>query len=217
MRFAAFLINAIVRGNQVGVFHQPGRVTGLANCAQQTSHLHQGFPRNQRDILHFELRAPHWIEHPLGELYTPVPQLILERAVAGYLSVPLPSTMHNNAPPTPCVPRVVDRQGLVFVGSLSTCSITRIAHTNRWTTIRSFQPTTIHRTGTGWSWMSDLAACYAATVARPDGLAPRDRLIADFGPSHRSVNSAGTNDHSLVIYESELANSRQDVLGAIYG
>ena len=65
--------------------------------------------------------------------------------------------------------------------------------------------------------MSDLAACYAATVARPDGLAPRDRLIADFGPSHRSVNSAGTNDHSLVIYESELANSRQDVLGAIYG
>ncbi len=49
--------------------------------------------------------------------------------------------------------------------------------------------------------MSDLADCCAATAARPDGLAPRDKLAAEFDPSHRSAYSAETDDQSLVIGE----------------
>ncbi|MFT6080374.1 MAG: hypothetical protein ACJAQZ_002435 [Planctomycetota bacterium] len=47
----------------------------------------------------------------------------------------------------------------------------------------------------------------AATVDRPDGLGPRDRLIARDESRHRSVNSAETATNSLVIDESELFNS----------
>ena len=65
--------------------------------------------------------------------------------------------------------------------------------------------------------MSDLADCYAATAVRPDGLAPRDKLVGDTEPSHRSGNSAQTVNDSLVIDQSELANSRQNVLGSITG
>ena len=65
--------------------------------------------------------------------------------------------------------------------------------------------------------MSDLADCYAATVARPDGQGPRDRLVSDCEPSHRSANSAETADHSLVIDDFELVNSTQDRLGPING
>jgi len=56
--------------------------------------------------------------------------------------------------------------------------------------------------------MSDLADCYAATVARPDGQGPRDRLVSDCEPSHRSANSAETADHSLVIGDFGVTNSR---------
>ena len=69
----------------------------------------------------------------------------------------------------------------------------------------------------GTSRMSDSAGCYAATVARPDGLGPRDKLIAEFEPSHRSVNSAQTSNRSLVISEFEATNSVSNGLGAISG
>jgi hypothetical protein len=65
--------------------------------------------------------------------------------------------------------------------------------------------------------MGDSADCYAATVALPDGLGPRDKLAVDTSPSHRSASSAQTNDHSLVIGALELANSVSSRLGAISG
>jgi len=65
--------------------------------------------------------------------------------------------------------------------------------------------------------MSDSADCYAVTAARPDGLAPRDRLVAEFESRDRSANSAETNDQSLVIGELEATNSRQNRLGALFG
>jgi hypothetical protein len=65
--------------------------------------------------------------------------------------------------------------------------------------------------------MSDLAGCYAAIAARPDGQAPRATLIADTEPRYRSANSAQTVNDSLVIGVIELANSRPNRLGAIYG
>jgi hypothetical protein len=43
------------------------------------------------------------------------------------------------------------------------------------------------------------------------------KLVADLGASHRSVNSAEANNCSLVIDESELANSTQNRLGPISG
>ena len=55
--------------------------------------------------------------------------------------------------------------------------------------------------------MSDLAVCYAATAARPDGLVPRDKLVAHIESRHRSAYSAQTSDHSLVTDELESANS----------
>ena len=65
--------------------------------------------------------------------------------------------------------------------------------------------------------MSDLAVCYAATVARPDGLGPRDKLVADFDPRHRSADWAEHVIGSLVIGEFEATNSRPNGLGAVYG
>jgi hypothetical protein len=65
--------------------------------------------------------------------------------------------------------------------------------------------------------MSDLADCYAATAVLPDGLAPRDRLVAEFESRGRSANSAETNDQSLVLGELEATNSPQDGLGPING
>jgi hypothetical protein len=65
--------------------------------------------------------------------------------------------------------------------------------------------------------MSDSADCFAATAARPDGLTPRDRLVADFEPSHRSVNSAAVANYSLVIDGFGMANSTQNRLGAVFG
>jgi hypothetical protein len=59
---------------------------------------------------------------------------------------------------------------------------------------------------TGWSLMNDLADCYAATAARPDGLAPRDKLVADFEPSHRSVYSAQLTAALLVVDDVEATN-----------
>ncbi|MFT7537153.1 MAG: hypothetical protein ACI85K_003109 [Hyphomicrobiaceae bacterium] len=47
--------------------------------------------------------------------------------------------------------------------------------------------------------MSDSAECYAATVARPDGLDLADKLVADTETRHRSACSAQTADYSLVI------------------
>jgi hypothetical protein len=44
-----------------------------------------------------------------------------------------------------------------------------------------------------------------------------DKLVADVESRHRSANSAETANCSLVIDESELANSMQGVLGAICG
>ncbi len=65
--------------------------------------------------------------------------------------------------------------------------------------------------------MSDSAGCYAAIAARPDGLGPRDKLIAATETQDRSANTAQTTGQSLVINESELANSTQYRLGAING
>ena len=44
-----------------------------------------------------------------------------------------------------------------------------------------------------------------------------DRLVGDFEPSHRSANSAETGSYSLVIDESELANSRRNGVDAVSG
>ncbi|MGK0353848.1 MAG: hypothetical protein ACJAYX_004546 [Planctomycetota bacterium] len=65
--------------------------------------------------------------------------------------------------------------------------------------------------------MSDLADCYAGTVVRPDGLCFADIRKHVFGPGHRSRFSARTSHHSLVIDESELANSTKYGLGSISG
>lgn len=65
--------------------------------------------------------------------------------------------------------------------------------------------------------LSGSAGCYAAPVARPDGLGPRDRLVADIEPSYRSANSAETVSNSLIIDKSELANSAKNGLGATNG
>lgn len=62
-----------------------------------------------------------------------------------------------------------------------------------------------------------LARPLRATAVRPDDLVPRDELVADFEPSHRSVCPADTATNSLVIDESELANSMSNGLGAISG
>ena len=72
-----------------------------------------------------------------------------------------------------------------------------------------------HRMATGWSLISDSADCYAATAARPDGLTPRDKLVADTETSHRSACSAQTDNHSLVIDDFEATNSRPNRLGAV--
>jgi len=42
-------------------------------------------------------------------------------------------------------------------------------------------------------------------------------VVADFEPSHRSANSAKTDNDSLVIVELELANSMQNRLGRVSG
>ena len=60
--------------------------------------------------------------------------------------------------------------------------------------------------------MSDSAVCFAATVARPDGPAPRDRLVAITESRPRFARSAETDNNSLVIGVSELANSTQNRL-----
>jgi hypothetical protein len=65
--------------------------------------------------------------------------------------------------------------------------------------------------------MSDSADCFAATVARPDGLDPRDRVITQHESRHRSGNSAQTATHSLVIDEFEAINSRQNRTGRVSG
>jgi hypothetical protein len=69
---------------------------------------------------------------------------------------------------------------------------------------------------TRWSLMGDLAVCYAATVVRPDGLGPLDKLVADFESRHRSANSAETHDQPLVIGVFRMANSRQNRVGGKY-
>jgi hypothetical protein len=61
------------------------------------------------------------------------------------------------------------------------------------------------------------AGCYAVTVARPDGLGPRDKLVARYESRHRSRNSAETDKHSLVISVIELANSTPNSLGLVSG
>ena len=61
------------------------------------------------------------------------------------------------------------------------------------------------------------AGCFAATAVRPDGQGPRDKLVAEFEPSHRSVYSAETDDRSLVIGELEATNSRSNRLGRVCG
>jgi hypothetical protein len=43
------------------------------------------------------------------------------------------------------------------------------------------------------------------------------RMVTDTESRHRSVNSAQTSEHSLVISEPESTDSRPNVLGAIYG
>jgi hypothetical protein len=66
--------------------------------------------------------------------------------------------------------------------------------------------------------MSDSADCYAATAAR--GLTAWvlvNRLVAITESRHRSASSAETANCSLVIDESELANSRQTDLGLVSG
>ena len=65
--------------------------------------------------------------------------------------------------------------------------------------------------------MSDLAGCFAANAVRPDGLVPRNRLVAEFDPSDRSANSAETASNSLVIGEPEATNSRPKGLGRLFG
>ncbi|MFT6082488.1 MAG: hypothetical protein ACJAQZ_004568 [Planctomycetota bacterium] len=65
--------------------------------------------------------------------------------------------------------------------------------------------------------MSDSAVCFAATAARPDRQGPRDKLVANFDPIHRSESSAETNDQSLVIGAFRMANSTQNGLGCISG
>ena len=56
--------------------------------------------------------------------------------------------------------------------------------------------------------MSDLAGCYAAIAARPDGRGPRDKVLDYSGPGHRSAYAAETASDSLDSNEFETANSR---------
>jgi hypothetical protein len=65
--------------------------------------------------------------------------------------------------------------------------------------------------------MSGSADCCAATAARPDGLVPRDKLAAEFEPSHHSVYSAETDDQSLVINDFEVTNSHPNRLAPVSG
>ena len=65
--------------------------------------------------------------------------------------------------------------------------------------------------------MSDLADCFEAIAVRPDGLVLVDRMVADYEPGHRSVNSAEVSNRSLVIDDFELTNSTRNTLGAILG
>ena len=65
--------------------------------------------------------------------------------------------------------------------------------------------------------MSGSADCYAATGDRPDGQAPRDRLVLVTKPSHRSASSTQTNNRSLVFGELEATNSLPNGLGRLFG
>jgi hypothetical protein len=65
--------------------------------------------------------------------------------------------------------------------------------------------------------MSGLAGCCAAIAVRPDGLGPRDRLVAELESRDRSANSAETNDQPLAIVELEATNSPRNTLGPING
>jgi hypothetical protein len=47
--------------------------------------------------------------------------------------------------------------------------------------------------------MSDSADCFAVIAARPDGLVPRDRLVARYESRHRSAYTGETTGGSLVI------------------
>jgi hypothetical protein len=57
----------------------------------------------------------------------------------------------------------------------------------------------------------------AGYFGRHGGQGPRDKLVSDFDPSHRSANSAETGNSSLVIDHPELANSERNDLGSISG
>jgi hypothetical protein len=59
-----------------------------------------------------------------------------------------------------------------------------------------------------------------ASQLSPHGLTAKvlaDKLATDIEPIHRSAYSAETDNNSLVIDESELANSLQNALGSISG